>query len=60
MSGQDYERRRGLLAALLHERFGDPRAAEQERPGARDTPEVQAQRRRTLNAAMRPNRKGKS
>lgn len=59
MSGEDYERRRGLLASLMRERFGDPGAAERERPGAVDTPEVQAQRRRVLNAAMRP-KKGKS
>jgi hypothetical protein len=44
------------LAAVVRERFGDPATAERERPGATDTPEVQAARQRTLNAAMKPRR----
>ena len=47
------------LAKLIRERFGDPAAAERERPGAADTPEIQAERRQTLNAAMKPKTGGK-
>jgi hypothetical protein len=47
------------LAKLIRERFGDPATAERERPGAVDTPDVQAARRRMLNAAMKPKTGGK-
>jgi hypothetical protein len=39
--------------ALLRERFGDPRTLERERPGHVDTPQDRADRRETLNEAMR-------
>lgn len=50
MSGSNGERRR-TLKRVLRERFGDPKDAELERPV--DSPEIQAKRRRDLNAALR-------
>lgn len=41
------------LAALLRERFGDPRCAEAERVTPTDTPQQIAQRRRVLTGADR-------
>lgn len=42
-----------LLAALLRERFGDPQAAEVERPDP-DTSKAQAQRRDALARGWKP------